>query len=123
MNRHLCALVAASALVAAAAPSQAQDAVAQDMRCVAAFAMATGQTADPEKQGPLIAATMYFIGRLDGRAPGIDLEARLKAEVVRMAASGDVATDGKRCGELVGARGKDLMEIGQRLQAEAAKTR
>lgn len=120
MKHNLCAAVAVTAL-SSSAPALAQDANADDLRCVAVFAVAAGQAKDSAIQGPLIAGTMYFIGRLDGRAPGLDLEARLKAEALHMEEKGLFATESKRCGETIGARGKDLMKIGEALKAAGKK--
>lgn len=105
-----------SLFLAAALSAPAVDpATEADLRCVAVFAISAGKAPDDKKAG-LAAGVMFFLGRIDARSPGIDLEANLR----RIAASETTASfqaDAARCGPIIEAHGKALTEIGQRMVA------
>lgn len=86
---------------------------AGDVRCLlAAVTMMTS----PNNTIRAAAATsaLYYLGRLDGREPGVDLEKRLSEESHRMS-SDDLAAESKRCGQELSARARVISSIGQRL--------
>ena len=58
---------------------------------------------------------IYFLGRIDGRSPGVDLQELLKREAKKMTASEfGSATD--RCGAEMSARGEEINRIGKTLE-------
>ena len=68
-----------AAAVALAQPADAKAETRKDLRCFIVLSSVAGGTSEVAA-----AATMgaqYFLGRLDGRAPGLDLEAAIAAEV------------------------------------------
>lgn len=87
---------------------------AGDVRCLlAAVTMMTS----PNNTIRAAAATsaLYYLGRLDGREPGVDLEKLLSEESHRMSPD-DLAAESKRCGQELSARARVVSSIGQRLE-------
>jgi hypothetical protein len=56
----------------------------------------------------------YFLGRLDGHAPGLDLEQLIKAETNRMTAA-DFREEARRCDDEFASKGRQLAKIGHDL--------
>jgi hypothetical protein len=106
--------------LAAPALAHAEDlATTDDVRClVVSLAMAGVGGKNVQAAGMM--ATLYYLGRLDGRAPGLDLENRVIDEVVAMRPA-DVKATAMRCGETMKSRGEALATVGQHIQARAAK--
>ena len=96
----------------ALAPAHAQDDAAGDLegdlRCVALLAVAVANT-QGESRANITAGLMYFVGRIDGIAPGIDLKTELQRIAGTMA---DPAADMTRCGAILTAKGQELIAIG-----------
>jgi hypothetical protein len=74
--------------------------------------------ADETVKTAAMLANLYYLGRLDARAPGIDLEARLREELARMS-SGIGSEDAIRCGALMNDRTLAISEVGNRLLGPA----
>jgi hypothetical protein len=115
-------LVAGVVALGLSAPTLARaedQATTDDVRClVVSLAMAGNSGANVQAAGMM--ATLYYLGRLDGRAPGLDLENRVIDEVTAMKPA-DVKDTAKRCGETMKGRGEDLTTLGQHIAARAAK--
>ena len=58
--------------------------------------------------------TLYYIGRLDGREPKLDLEHFL-IEETRQMTDADYLSEEKRCGAGLVQKGNQITEIGKRL--------
>src|SRR5262249_8232268 len=114
-GQQMKAWIAAAALLfaLAATPAHAQDAkqppvpviVANadtdaDLRCLAVALILIGQTQDPAQQQALNSAAIYYLGRLDGRAPEMDLEERLFGLLHDFNAE-QLAAERVRCGQLL----------------------
>jgi hypothetical protein len=56
----------------------------------------------------------YYIGRLDGRAPKLDIEGLMAQEIRRMTPA-DYDSEAKRCGNGLAEKGREITEIGKRL--------
>lgn len=103
----------------------AQDRAAQnvqtveDLRCLAAVSETAGAM---EKLVPGSAniALMYYLGRLDGRDPDLDIENALAALYPTMTPK-DVGSEDVRCGQALSQRGKVMKEIGEHLMERAMK--
>lgn len=118
MKSALAAVAAASALIAAPAMAQSQMSAADtaDMECLAVFAL-IGDS-DPEMQTVAGMGIMFYLGRLEGRTPGVDHLRRFADWVVavpeqKLADQLDAASP--RCAQEIGARGDRLVEIGDEL--------
>jgi len=57
---------------------------------------------------------MYFLGRIDGRAPGADLENQIIAQIKTLN-NEQFRAEAQRCGQILLVRGKATTEIGRDL--------
>jgi hypothetical protein len=119
----------ALALAAGPALAAADDAAAakRDVRCILVIGLIASNTqaaaSESAKQG-MIAGMGYYLGRLKGREPDIDLTARIVAETrgIRLA---DIQGEALRCGDELKAFGAESQRVGAALKAvgeEARKT-
>jgi hypothetical protein len=103
-------------LCLAAMPAHSQESPEiADIRCVI-VGMRLSATSDSQMQSRGIFMTLYYMGRLRGRTPNIEIEAPLVKEAKKMGA-GEFPPEEKRCvtdlaqaGELLTQIGKDLIE-------------
>jgi hypothetical protein len=108
------AITAASPALAAPAPATIDARTKADIRCIAA--MAAAGAASKDEQGKEIArlGVLYYMGRLDGRTPGISMETVAPAEMRAMPlAEIQAATAG--CVAQLQKRGATLDAIGAAL--------
>jgi hypothetical protein len=112
------ALGAACALMATTAGAMA-DATTDDARCLVVY-MRIGASDVPQTQLAGMLGTLYYMGKLDGRTPGLDIENTVLAELPKMTA--DVfRTEAGRCGKEMQARGAAESAMGQDLERRAQK--
>lgn len=104
----LCLLALASAQVRAE-----DDTTIADVRCVV-VGLRLSNDADARQRSAGLMTTLYYMGRLDGRVPALDLEAALLKEINTMTAS-DYVSEGMRCGAALSARGEQVTQIGKDL--------
>lgn len=116
MRRFLLTL----ALGALAGPAAAADEAAQtaDLRCMLVVAITGAQAGANEqaKQG-LAAGLGYYMGRLKGRDPGIDLAARITTTAKGLGALTDLQPDFTRCGAEMKTFGVETQAVGRAMQA------
>lgn len=86
----------------------------KDLQCFTLGLVAAGGTSEAAKQQSAVAGVWYFLGRLDGEAPGIDLRKEADRALARM--SGDPRTKkiGAACDAQFRNRGADLIAFGGR---------
>jgi hypothetical protein len=119
MSRYIAPIVLSLALFA---PAHAQDAPPDaDLRCLLVSFLGASNP-DANFRSASILAAMYYLGRVDGRAPQMDLSAALVSRA-RTFHPEQAASEMKRCGAELKARAEALKELGAEFQAEAAKTR
>jgi hypothetical protein len=120
MRNNLMKLSALLAFASAtAAPAQAQSPTADlddDLRCLALISAALSQM-EADRQGPMVAGVMYFVGRVDGRAPGTDLRTELQ-RIASTLTDEKIATEGQRCSAILTEKGQMLQAVGAGLQAK-----
>lgn len=113
------AVFASGLFVQPVAHAQTVDENALDIRCmVVALGMIAMQDAQLRQQGST--AMMYFLGRLDARAPGYDLENAIYTANKAMSQA-ERATEAQRCGGMLITRGQQLVEMGQRISEREAR--
>ncbi len=106
-RRYAAALFLACALWI---PEARADDAADDAKCLAvALNMASAQDADEQSVG--ILSTMYWLGRLDGRNPSLDLQKQLSDAADAMTQD-DLKTEATRCTATLRARGEELSKLG-----------
>ncbi len=109
-------------LAAAATPASVAADVA-DVRCVAIFSTLVGdgipevKLSDEQKSG-LGSMVMYYVGKLEGRGNGVNIEAALKRELGSDATLERlIREDLPRCGNEAEAQGNALTQMGKNLEA------
>ena len=112
--------MALPAAVAAESPPLSPETL-QDFRClaVAAILMTTEDVEGAQAAG--LMGSMYYFGRIDGRAPDADLEQGIVDASLTISNAAKFAAEAELCGALLAARGKILEQAGLRVQARAAK--
>src|SRR5690348_7528152 len=103
-------LVAILSLLSTEARAQDAETIA-DVRCVIVGVLLV-QKADPTQRSAGSMLSMYYIGRLDGRVPKLDLEELIIKEGSTMTNS-DFSAEAKRCGATLSARGQEITQIGK----------
>jgi hypothetical protein len=92
----------------------AQEAVnVADIRCVVVGMKLTGATDSPDQSRGFL-LTLYYLGRLDGRSPKLDIE-RLIIEEARRMSEADYGSEERRCGAALAEKGRQITEIGKHL--------
>jgi hypothetical protein len=97
------------AAVAVAGAAQAEEASRADVRCVVAF---SALLKNPTYKDAAGAGLFYFVGRLDGREPSLDLSAAMTREIATMQTA-DYASEAQRCGAELKARNEALKAAGE----------
>ena len=105
-------LVAALTLVPLHAMAQDADTVA-DVRCVA-VGIRSAELPDSRQKSTGLLMALYFIGRLDGRDPKLDLETLLSEQLSKMTAA-DFTAEAARCGSSLASKGAQITHVGQDL--------
>lgn len=104
----LLCLVGSTAVAAGAANDDATEA---DVRCVVvALRMASTDNSELKIAGTI--ASMYFLGRIDARAPDLDLETRIIDDLHNLTAE-DIQAASLRCGAILTTRGNALKSMGE----------
>jgi hypothetical protein len=111
------AILAAALLAPAAAQANSEDDMQADIRCVLAM-YATSR--NPQYAQGAGVALLYYVGRIEGRDPTLDLAGAMKKEALRMTAS-DYSFNARRCGDEVKAKGEALKATGQSLQQQTKR--
>lgn len=104
-------------IAAAAAATQPSPADLLDLRCIAAFSMMSSLIDKQEDKDKMVVGALYYVGKLDGRSPGLDLSAQLAALFSQPDyLSKQLRADAERCGEEMKARGAELQKIGKTMK-------
>lgn len=117
------AFVAAAAILASGAaaqsspPSDLSPAVKQDVQCFLLYAVAIDDSKNDEKaQHGSSLALMYFVGKLAAEAPSLDLAAAARQVGTELEGNEHAKEVGAACDSEFSDRGKQLMDVGTRLQ-------
>ena len=97
--------------MALVALSSAADAGSLDLRCYRLMAE-LAQEDDPRIRSAGLTGAQYFLGRLDSAEPGFDPDSEGGAESLPLAEREGLV---RRCGDAMGAGGRDFRALGQRL--------
>ena len=111
----LCLSAAALAVLAARAAHADEAANTADLRCLS-VAVIAANSPDPKQQAAAAASVMYWIGRLDGRNPGFNLEKRFADTISKMTAD-DLRNEAARCRAALKVRANALMEMTKQMSA------
>jgi len=113
-------LLAASAL-SAGAPAPVPE-TRDDLRCFLIMALLADTSEEGKGKEAAIAGTLYFLGKLDGRAPGLDLEAAATAELAAMT---EAEFQGQKTGciSLLEQRGNYMVAVGTAMEKRGKPSR
>jgi hypothetical protein len=112
-------ILAASVLTLAAGAARAETpAATSDLRCFVVLSMVT-DNGDPKINATITLGRLYFLGRLDGSAPGIDLKTRFR-DVATKITPADAKAELARCGPILRARAAVLDDVSRSLSATPA---
>lgn len=119
-RRSIAAMAALSVLMAAAPAAQAADDPTEaDLRCFTAMSQAGGgDTVSDDTRAQLASGALYFLGKLDGREPDLDLESAL-AERAKKLKPKQLRREMARCSAELKSRAQILQSIGDNLRARA----
>jgi hypothetical protein len=118
--------VLATLLMLLSVPIRAQDAATiSDIRCVV-VAIKLAEMPDATRQSAGMMAALYYLGRLEGRVPNLDIEELIIGQLSTMTTA-DYSSEAQRCGggltlkgQQITKIGSDLVKRGQKLQDQAA---
>jgi hypothetical protein len=95
--------------------ARAQDAETQaDIRCVA-VGMHFAEAPDSHQKSTGTLLVLYYMGRLDGRAPSLNIEKLLAEQIDKMKDS-DYRTEATRCGQNLSVKGAQIKQLGEEMQ-------
>lgn len=95
-----------------ALPALADD-TSDDVKCLAvSLNMSAAQ--DPDEQSVGMLSTMYWLGRLDGRTPTLDLEKQMDA--VGGMKDEELKAEAVRCAAALSTRGDALSKLGESMR-------
>ena len=115
MSRAFCSLALALTVSVCAAPAHSLSPdLTVDIRCFVAAINLMQATPDSTARSAAFSSALYYLGRLDGRNPTLNLEELIVAESQKMTQS-DIRSELQRCGKALSARGTVVTVIGQKL--------
>jgi hypothetical protein len=88
-----------------------QDETVADMRCIV-VGMKIGGSGNSTQQAAALMSVLYYIGRIDGREPALDLEVMLAKEFIKMTPA-DFSREAARCGNHLTEKGKEITKMGE----------
>ena len=91
-----------------------------DTRCFVAAMSLLQTTSNNVVRNAAVTSALYYLGRLEGRDPNLDLEKVITEESQRMTQS-DIRSELDRCGKALSARGAVITAIGQKLTQSGAQ--
>lgn len=114
MSKKYRLLLFLAALTLGPLRAMAQDAdTVADVRCVA-VGIRSAELPDSRQKSTGLLMALYFIGRLDGRDPKLDLETLLAEQLAKMTAA-DFTAEAARCGNSLATKGAQITHVGQDL--------
>ena len=102
--------IISGALLATGATAQ-NDEATDDLRCLV-VGLNLNQSPIETLRGASVLMTIYYMGRLEGRDPNLDLKGRIADEGRKMSA-GDMQSETRRCAAELKAKGEAIAEMGK----------
>jgi len=119
MHRSLLAV----SVISLAGTAQAQSApialppdVQRNVQCFMLYAAAAGNPQNKQVQAAGGLGMMYYLGRLDVRAPGLDIVRAVRQEARILESPANAKAIGAACDAEAKKRGQQLVQIGNELQ-------
>lgn len=106
----------AAALFFAGGAAAKDTETSNDLKCVAVFSVAASQDADSKTTMAAGVGVFYFLGRIEGRAPGFDIESGLRLEANKLTVPTAVS-ELNRCAAVLTSKAEELQAIGSGMQS------
>jgi hypothetical protein len=90
-----------------------------DIRCVA-VGIRFAELPDSHEKSTGTLLVLYYIGRLDGRSPSLDIEKLLTEQITKMT-DADYASEATRCGKWLAIKGEQITHIGEGMKQHFSK--
>jgi hypothetical protein len=118
LSKSLCICLLACLLTVGANCARADDGpTVRDVRCLA-VGIRVINLGDAQHRFIGTMLTMYYVGKIAGRTPDLDLESAIIRQVGQMKPA-DYAAEARRCGAEMTAKGQQLVTIGKDMVARA----
>ena len=115
VGKLLCVAALTAALITNAQALPSDDSpLTPDLRCLTISFRLAGSDEAQIRQAGLIAG-YYYLGKVDGSAPALDLETAIHDSDLTLSDPQFAAAEARRCGAELQARGREIIEIGNRL--------
>lgn len=119
--------LATSAVLGLAVPAQSMGIslsapVKHDVQCFMLYAMGVDLAKDDKARQAASLGTMYFVGKLQVGAPGLDLAEAVRQEAEAFQTNPNAKDIGTACDAEVQKRGNELIDLGQQLQSTARQS-
>lgn len=112
-------MLALMAATLASAPIAAADKA--DLRCIALFSIMAEEM--PEEKEGMTGAIMFYIGRIEGRGSGLDLETGLALAVDEFDRDANrLKAEAQRCGEEMTVKGEEVQRVGNSLAVSSGQS-
>jgi len=108
-------ICAAAAAMAFSGAANAQELVTSDLRCVVVFASMIPNPQYAQLKDSASAGLFYFLGRAEGRQPGLDLGPQLKRVREELQIT-QYADEGRRCFSALKQKNEQLKALGAEAQ-------
>jgi hypothetical protein len=115
VRQAILALMASCAMLGVSHATEIVDSTEADLSCLVA-SLHLMNSSVPEQSQAGIASFLYWLGRVDGGAPDLDLETRI-ANLSPAFTNEHLNAELVRCGTEMQTRGAEVQAIGDRLQA------
>jgi len=110
-QRGLISVAIVSSVALASGATAQSDGTTDDVRCVV-VGLNLNQSPIETLRGASVLMTIYYMGRLEGRGPNLDLKGRIADEGRKMSA-GDMQSETRRCAAELRAKGEAIAEMGK----------
>lgn len=92
-----------------------------DLQCLAVSMVVSGMAENEDVRTGLMAASMFYLGRLEGRSPNVVWLDRL-SDYLKTAAPEEMQTQTQRCGTEIAAMGGRVQDWSARVAGEIGQT-
>ena len=93
--------------------------VGKDLHCLVAMSLANDLLKNESEKHLMETAAFYFMGKIDGEAPGIDFENAMISIITSSGFKDEIKTDFSRCGAELKTLGGRMKVVGRALQERA----
>lgn len=116
MQKVITAAALAAALLFGGGAAAQETETSNDLKCVAVISVAASQQSDPTATMAAGMGVLYFLGRIEGRVPGFDVENGLRIEAGKLTGA-KVKSELIRCAGVLKSKGEELQAVGRSMKS------